>query len=82
MEITYVKAGKLYIANVPTGRIIISRVPRTGLMAVHRPTGRFSGGQVIASPGKYKTVSEVKAGAVSEYDALMGVDDIRRPVYV
>jgi hypothetical protein len=82
MEITYVKAGKLYIANVPTGRIIISRVPGTGLMAVHRPTGKFSGGQVIASPGKYRTVADVKAGAVREYDALMGVDDIRRPVYV
>jgi hypothetical protein len=82
MEITYVKAGKLYIANVPTGRIIISTVPGRGRMAVHRPTGKFSGGQVIVSAGKHKTLGDVKADAVREYDRMMGVDDVTRPWYV
>jgi hypothetical protein len=82
MEITFTKANKLYIANVPTGRIIISTVPGRGRMAVHRPTGKFSGGLVIVSAGKHKTIDDIKADAVREYDRMMGVDDIRRPVYV
>lgn len=82
MEITFTKAGKLYIATVPTGKLIISTVPGMGRMVVHRPAHKFSGGQVIVSAGKHKTIGDIKADAVREYDRMMGVDDITRPVYV
>lgn len=82
MEINFIKANSIYTATVPTGRIIISTVPGRGRMAVHRPAHKFSGGQVIVSAGKHRTIGDIKADAVREYDRMMGVDDITRPVYV
>lgn len=60
---------------VPTGELVITRVPRMGLMGVHRPKEGRS--QVFVPVGKYNTLSEMSTALVTAWREFTGLDDIR-----
>ena len=72
MQITYTSPVKgLHIAEVPTGTLKISRVPGHGLMGVHKPNeGRA---QVLVSPGKVRTLNDLKVALVEEWKTMVGL---------
>lgn len=60
---------------VPTGELVVTRVPRMGLMGVYRPvSGRQ---QVFVHPGKVRTLPDMYGMLVSEYRRFVGLDEIR-----
>ncbi len=60
--------------EVPTGALVITRVPGHGLMGVHRPTSGRS--QVFVPAGKHRTLPETITALVSEWRKHVGLDDI------
>jgi hypothetical protein len=62
-------------AQVPTGQLVITRVPRCGLMGVHRPWQGRS--QVFVSAGKFRTIDDTMDALISEWRRHVGVDEIR-----
>jgi hypothetical protein len=62
-----------HVVSVPTGKLIVTRVPRLGWQGVHRPTGKFSGGQVYVPAGKLKTVEATKDALIEAWLNMTGV---------
>jgi hypothetical protein len=66
-----VKAGQR-TCKVPTGRLVIRRVPNQGYMGMHYPnSGRA---QVLVYPGKVRTVSAVEDALIDAWKIQVGVD--------
>lgn len=60
---------------VPTGELVITRVPRMGLMGVHRPKeGRA---QVFVPVGKHNTLPAMIDALIAEWRSHVGLDEIR-----
>jgi len=61
--------------DVPTGTLVITRVPGMGLQGYHKPKqGRV---QVFVSTGKHRTLAETTEALVSEWRRFVGLDEIR-----
>lgn len=75
VKLAFELANKIRKCEVPTGTLVITRVPGMGLQGYHRPkTGRT---QVFVPTGTVKTIAQAETGLISAWRKFVGLDEIR-----
>lgn len=64
--------NKARTCPVPTGKLVIVRVPGHGLQGYHKPNEGRS--QVFVPTGKVKTVAEAEAALIEAWLSFVGID--------
>lgn len=60
---------------VPTGELVITRVPRMGLMGVHRPSSGRA--QVFVPVGKHNNLAQMVPALVAAWRDHVGLDSLK-----
>lgn len=77
MQVQFKNVNGLRIADVPTGQIIVSRVPGHGYMGVHRPHGARK--QVLLPATGIRSINVAMSAALDawKWQVGIGVDTAR-----
>lgn len=77
MQVTlaFEPVNKIRKCAVPTGTLVITRVPGMGLQGYHKPTtGRT---QVFVPTGSVKTIAQCEDALIAQWRKFVGLDEIR-----
>lgn len=75
IDLRFERVNKIHKCDVPTGTLVVTRVPGMGLQGYHRPkTGRI---QVFVPTGKHATIPATKDALIAEWRRFVGLDEIR-----